>query len=65
MDRCKTVDSLSELIPPVKIKTALLVSKRNKAPGRDGIPIMFYIFFWDLIGSHLLVPFILFVLVGK
>jgi len=57
-DRCRNPDSLLTLITPIEIKTALLASKRNKSPGMDGIPIEFYICFWDLIAPHFLDMFL-------
>ena len=57
-NRCKNLDSLLTPITPIEIKTALLATKRNKSPGMDGIPIEFYICFWDLIAPHFLDMFL-------
>ncbi len=57
-DRCRNVDFLVAPINPIEIKLALLATKRNKSPGMDGIPIEFYICFWDLIAPHFLDMFI-------
>ena len=37
-----------------KINNALRATKKNKAPGTDGIPFEFYLKFWDVIGIHFL-----------
>ena len=37
-----------------EINNALKATKKNKAPGTDGIPFEFYIKFWDVIGVHFL-----------
>jgi len=37
-----------------EINNALRATKKNKAPGTDGIPFEFYIKFWDVIGVHFL-----------
>ena len=35
-----------------EINNALRATKKNKAPGTDGIPFEFYLKFWDVIGVH-------------
>ena len=37
-----------------EINNALRATKKNKAPGTDGIPFEFYLKFWDVIGVHFL-----------
>jgi exonuclease III len=37
-----------------EINNALRATKKNKAPGTDGIPFEFYLKFWDVIGAHFL-----------
>jgi hypothetical protein len=37
-----------------EINNALRGTKKNKAPGTDGIPFEFYLKFWDVIGVHFL-----------
>jgi hypothetical protein len=37
-----------------EINNALRATKKNKAPGTDGIPFEFYLKFWDVIGIHFL-----------
>ena len=52
-----TPESDNPLVVPFsveEINNALRATKKNKAPGTDGIPFEFYLKFWDVIGVHFL-----------
>ena len=41
-------------VSPNEAHTALLGMAKGKSPGSDGLPMEFYVAFWDLLGGHLL-----------
>lgn len=45
---------LTEPFTRLDIKIQLMKTKKNKAPGNDGIPYEFYLAFWDRIAPHFL-----------
>ena len=47
-------DLLVGPLTDVELKLALAATKKNKAPGTDGIPFEFYSKFWDAISPHFL-----------
>ena len=42
---------------PDEVRAALLGMARNKTPGSDGLPMEFYLTFWDVLGSDLVEVF--------
>lgn len=45
--------SCNGLLSVVECHVALLGMARRKAPGSDGLPMEFYVKFWDIIGEVL------------
>lgn len=41
------------LLSPDEVLRALKGMARNKSPGSDGLPVEFYLRFWDVLGSNL------------
>ena len=42
---------------PDEVRATLLGMARNKSPGSDGLPIEFYLTFWDMLGPDLVDAF--------